>query len=99
MQKTFDFARFAWNTSKFVIPKANNENRIEDAFGLVDWARPKGPICGPSRVFPNENLPRHGRKEGRRSRAVLRGIARENARFFASNVRVIPYVLSMTIAR
>ena len=64
MQKTFDFARFAWNTSKFVIPKANNENRIEDAFGLVDWARPKGPICGPSRFFPNENLPRHGRKDG-----------------------------------
>ena len=64
MQKTFDFARFAWNTSKFVIPKANNENRIEDAFGLFEGALPKGPIGGPLRDFPNENLPKLGRKDG-----------------------------------
>lgn len=64
MQKTPGFARFAWNTSDFVIPKPNNENRIEDAFGLFEGARPKGPIGGPSQDFPNENLLKAGRKDG-----------------------------------
>lgn len=86
MQKTSDFARFAWNTSDFVIPKPNNENRIEDAFGLFDGTRREGPIRGPSRVFPNKNLPKPGRKDG--------GVGPS---FCGSNVKTLDF-LSQTCA-